>query len=1210
MFKRWLPQAELDRLDTLLSLFLVAPALLLAQALTPHPQEYVLNFQHGVASTDQIGLGATFTMETWVFLTAASPFAIIMGKANNPRSANPFLHYALALDSTGRKPTFIQSTGQTTTFRSINGPFDLPLSSWTHLAAVLDSGTMRLYVNGQQAASGLSPGIPAGATVPFGLGGAIPDGTLASLCCSLSGALREARVWSRALSVSELQAYPLQTLAGTEAGLLADWPLSDGSGSVVNGIGPQTATLTIQGSTTWAHTQLLDNGPYWEVQDLPSLTDINYGVQAALFLNVDHRPDILLAYTPYALDKPTAGPVLFLHNEGNRVFSPIKPLQPSMMVWPRNSTVADLDGDGYEDLVVADHGYDAPPYPGGITRIFMQRSGQMQDETDSRLPPGPAFTHDVCSADVNGDGSPDLFFASLHSGGAIQGPILYINDGKGHFKANNALLPPVFSGTSPPTFLSCRFVDVNRDGAPDLLLGAWGANPQARDWLLLNDGKGNLRDVTALSMPPKRGGATWATLGFATGDVNRDGWPDLIVSIQADANNGTTTTMQLLINNRDGTFYDQDDVALNVIRMDGFFDKTYALDLNHDGWPDLIAEENHFGVRLYQNMGGRFEDRTETLPTANSGARPRPADFDGDGRIDIGLFSQNKNQIAWGKNLWPAVCSYSVNASGWTFSEQGGDGSVDIVSSEPDCPWRVSGLPGWALMTSPSSGVGNGTVTFHVNANSGSALSGTVSVAGLPFAIEEQAATIPGLNFIGSMAHIAAEENWSTAFTLVNKGGAMAQTRLRLFGDVLNPSGSGPLTLPFEFPQQPPALGPLLAASFDRTLAANASLIVNTAGSRTPPVLVGSARLDAAGSVDGFAIFHQNVTAQEAVVPLETRNASSYLLVFDNTNGLVMGVAAENISAQNTVIGVVIRDDTGAQISALGANISLGGNGHTAFVLSDPTLGFSVTANKRGTIEFATPAGGRISVLGLRFTPPNNALTTIPALANVGAGGGSIAHIASGGDGWQTTFVLVNTGKSAASATLSFFADQTGVPLSLPLSFPQSGNDTTAVVPSYTKTVAAGATLVIVSAGAPQLLTGSAQLSTSGQVSGFVIFRHNGQEAVVPLEGRNANAYLLAFDNTAGTATGVAVNGVSTQPVNVPVLVRNDAGTQIASGSIALAANGHSAFTIGVDKFPEAAGIRGTIEFTTPANAQIGALGIRIPTGAAHTFTTLPALAK
>jgi len=81
--------------------------------------------------------------------------------------------------------------------------------------------------------------------------------------------------------------------------------------------------------------------------------------------------------------------------------------------------------------------------------------------------------------------------------------------------------------------------------------------------------------------------------------------------------------------------------------------------------------------------------------------------------------------------------------------------------------------------------------------------------------------------------------------------------------------------------------------------------------------------------------------------------------------------------------------------------------------VSPPTFAsierYDPTANKRGTIEFATPAGGRISVLGLRFTPPNNALTMIPALANVGTGGGSIAHLASGRDGWQTTFVLVNT---------------------------------------------------------------------------------------------------------------------------------------------------------------------------------------------------------
>jgi hypothetical protein len=79
--------------------------------------------------------------------------------------------------------------------------------------------------------------------------------------------------------------------------------------------------------------------------------------------------------------------------------------------------------------------------------------------------------------------------------------------------------------------------------------------------------------------------------------------------------------------------------------------------------------------------------------------------------------------------------------------------------------------------------------------------------------------------------------------------------------------------------------------------------------------------------------------------------------------------------------------------------------------------------------------------------------------------------------------------------------------------------------------------------------------------------------------------------------------------VNVPVTVRDASGAPIATDTITLAPNGHLSFTLGSGKYPGTAGIRGTIEFDTPANAQIGVLGIRIP-AAAHTFTTLPSLAK
>ncbi len=554
----------------------------------------------------------------------------------------------------------------------------------------------------------------------------------------------------------------------------------------------------------------------------------------------------------------------------------------------------------------------------------------------------------------------------------------------------------------------------------------------------------------------------------------------------------------------------------------------------------------------------------------------------------------------------PAGCSYTLSAGGQVFPAAGGNGTINITTAA-GCAWSVSGAPAWIVLTTPLSGSGNATVSYHVVPYAGTAQIASLSVAGISYTVEQQG-NIPGLNPIGSLAHLLAEENWTTSLTLVNKGPATAQARLSFFGDAADAGGNGPLQLPLLFPQQSSLSGPLLASSFDQTIASNASLLVTTSGPQTPPVLVGSVQLGATGPVDGFAIFHQNTTTQEAVVPLETRNASSYVLPFDNTNGLVLGVALQNVSAQNAVIPVIVRDENGLTIGTQKTSISLGASGHTSFVLSDSTNGFPETADKRGTIEFDTPAGGQISVLGLRFSPPNNALTTIPALANVGTGGGSIAHLAAGGDGWQTTFVLVNTGTSAAQMTLSFFKDATGAPLSLPLSFPPAG--TTTVTPTILKTLAAGATFVVASSGGASLVTGSAQLATSGHVGGFVIFRHGNQEAVVPLENRNAGGYVIAFDNTGGTSTGIAVNAASTNSVNVPVTVRDDTGATIATDTLNLSANGHVAFTLGTQKYPATANSRGTIEFDAPTGVQIGALGIRMPAGSAHAYTTLPALAK
>jgi len=551
-------------------------------------------------------------------------------------------------------------------------------------------------------------------------------------------------------------------------------------------------------------------------------------------------------------------------------------------------------------------------------------------------------------------------------------------------------------------------------------------------------------------------------------------------------------------------------------------------------------------------------------------------------------------------------CSYFLNSAVQSLPAAGGTASVN-VAAPAGCAWTITGVPSW-LTPSTLSGTGNTSVTFQVAPNTGAFQTATFTVAGLSFNVFQQGASIAGLNLIGSMAHIAAEENWTTTFTLLNKGSASAITQFNLFGDAADPSGNGPLALQLDFPQAALTANRLNTSIVDNTIAPNATWVLSTEVRPASTSLVGTAQVQATGNVDGFAIFHLIPSAQEAVVPLETRNASSYVLAFDNTGGVVLAVAIANVSSQPANVGVIVRDETGAVIGTPGTAFNLSANGHLAFVTST-TL--PATANIRGTIEFDTPSGGQISVLGIRTTPLNSSttITTVPPLANVGTAGGSFAYVAEGGDGWQTTFVLVNTGTTPASATLNFLTSS-GTPLAVPVSFPPSGTST--LSNSVTRTLAAGASLTFLTSGSTQLTTGSAQLTTTGNVSGFAIFRFNptGQEAVVPLESRNASGYILAFNDMNGIATGLSINNVTsgTNQVVVPVTVRDDQGNLLAQHTIPMSPNGEFAGNLGPNLFPETANIRGTIEFDAPAGAQIGVLGIRTPP--TSTYTTLPPLAR
>ena len=136
--------------------------------------------------------------------------------------------------------------------------------------------------------------------------------------------------------------------------------------------------------------------------------------------------------------------------------------------------------------------------------------------------------------------------------------------------------------------------------------------------------------------------------------------------------------------------------------------------------------------------------------------------------------------------------------------------------------------------------------------------------------------------------------------------------------------------------------------------------------------------------------------------------------------------------------------------------------------------------------------------------------------------------------------------------------------------------------------------------------------SSDGTIGGFAVYSqaigNANQEAEIPLENRNAGGYVVPFDNTNGSSTGVALANISPQAVNSAITIRDDTGAVLLQDTITLPAMGHTSFNLTDRYAPTTARRRGTLECRTPAPGQISVLGLRF--NATGAFSTIPALVK
>ncbi len=199
-------------------------------------------------------------------------------------------------------------------------------------------------------------------------------------------------------------------------------------------------------------------------------------------------------------------------------FEPASRGLPDHGSWRNGLAVADMNEDGLLDLIV-------PPQRGelgGTPHIFLQNRDGSWNEWNVTWPRGLNYGS-VAAADFNGDGHVDLAFA-IH----LYGMVVFLGDGKGHFKESSEGLPDDF-----PT-RRVIVADVDRDGAPDLV--ALSEGPSAVHRTIVSQSAARLRVYLN-----RNRGSSWQLLDvsgneaiagdwLAAGDLNGDGTLDFIAS--------------------------------------------------------------------------------------------------------------------------------------------------------------------------------------------------------------------------------------------------------------------------------------------------------------------------------------------------------------------------------------------------------------------------------------------------------------------------------------------------------------------------------------------------------------------------------------------------------------------------------------------------------------------------------------------------------
>lgn len=205
----------------------------------------------------------------------------------------------------------------------------------------------------------------------------------------------------------------------------------------------------------------------------------------------------------------------------------------------RKILYGDFNGDGFPDVFILGHGYDAEPWPGEYPIVLLSNGGPQY--TEQRYPDLVSFFHGGATGDIDADGDLDVFItASWHGGG-----FFFINDGNGHFEVTRDLI----NQELVTSMYTAELFDIDHDGYIDLVLGGHDHegpfkypddNHEYQNMPIVFWGNGktfNHEEYVRLPKPPVPFGVA---LDYYFVDLNSDGVEEIIVVRTSDGANGYT----------------------------------------------------------------------------------------------------------------------------------------------------------------------------------------------------------------------------------------------------------------------------------------------------------------------------------------------------------------------------------------------------------------------------------------------------------------------------------------------------------------------------------------------------------------------------------------------------------------------------------------------------------------------------------------------